>query len=103
MIQQWNHSLFRMELEKKEQIKDQNKGEFDKIRKECNIKIIQLDQDDIRSRRIESKLWEMNQYCTMKDKPEIICYTDGKRQKMIESEAKSEHATWKGKTRKKSG
>ena len=45
----------------------------------------------------------MNQYCTMKDKPEIICYTDGKRQKMIESEAKSEHATWKGKTRKKSG
>lgn len=44
----------------------------------------------------------MNQYCTMKDKPEIICYTDGKRQ-MIESEAKSEHATWKDKTRKKSG
>ena len=45
----------------------------------------------------------MNQYCTMKYKPAIICYTDGKRQKMIESEAKSEHATWKGKTRKKSG
>ena len=38
MIQQWNHSLFRMKLEKKEQIKDQNKGEFDKIRKECNIR-----------------------------------------------------------------
>lgn len=78
------------------------KGNLIRSEKTATSEIIQLDQDDIRSRRIESKLWKMNQYCTMKDKPEIICYTDGKRQ-MIESEAKSEHATWKDKTRKKSG
>lgn len=55
------------------------KGNLIRSEKNVTSEIIQLDQDDIRSRRIESKLWKVNQYCTMKDKPEIISHTDGKR------------------------